>query len=222
MKITKWMITTLTVMVFAFSTSTVAFAGGSEDIEPTTEEVEPVAQVNADEPLSPDGNLTLVDDVTVTDEESKQFITAVSKDGNYFYIVIDRSDDSENVYLLNLIDEADLVALTTGESVPLTPSEPTVEEHTPEPTPEVAEPEEPTTEKPQNNMMLLLILVLGIGGIGGAYYFVFVKGKKGKKENVALAFDEDEDEYSLDDAFGEEETVNEDEDDYDPNDTEPV
>ncbi|WP_409967770.1 DUF4366 domain-containing protein [Bengtsoniella intestinalis] len=222
MKITKWMITTLAVMVFAFSTSTVAFAGGSEDIEPVSEEVELIAEVNADAALTPDGNLTLVDDITVTDESSKQFITAVSKDGNYFYIVIDRSDDSENVYLLNLIDEADLVALTTGESVPLIPSEPTVEEPTPEPTPEVTEPEEPITEETDNNSVLLLVLVLGIGGIGGAYYFVFVKGKKGKKENVALAFDEDEDEYSLDDAFGEEETVNEDEDDYDPNDTEPV
>ncbi len=221
MKRTKWIVTTLAVIMCMFSTSTVAFASGGEEPTPTAE-VEPVMEINADEPLSPDGNLTLVDDVTVADEESKQFITAVSKDGNYFYIVIDRSSDTENVYLLNLIDEADLVALTTGEPVPLTPSEPTVEEPTPEPTPEVVEPEEPTTEKPQNNTILLLILVLGIGGIGGAYYFVFVKGKKGKKENVALAFDEDEDEYSLDDAYGEEETVNEDDDEYDPNDTEPV
>lgn len=30
--------------------------------------------------------------------------------GNYFYIIIDRSGDTENVYFLNLVDEADLTA----------------------------------------------------------------------------------------------------------------
>lgn len=70
--------------------------------------------------LTPSGNMTLVDDILqdesyyVQDEKvvkDKQFITVESKNGNYFYIIIDRSGDTENVYFLNLVDEADLLAL---------------------------------------------------------------------------------------------------------------
>ena len=43
--------------------------------------------------LTPDGNLTLVDDVGLPDKTGKQFITAVTKNGNYFYIIIDRDDE---------------------------------------------------------------------------------------------------------------------------------
>ena len=43
--------------------------------------------------LTPDGNLTLVDDVGSPDKTGKQFITAVTKNGNYFYIIIDRDDE---------------------------------------------------------------------------------------------------------------------------------
>ena len=61
-------------------------------------------------PLTPDGNLELVDDVYQT-SDGKQFITVQSKNDNTFYIVIDRDKNGENVYFLNLVDEADLMAL---------------------------------------------------------------------------------------------------------------
>ena len=73
-----------------------------------------------EEALTPDGNLTLIDDILqdnsyyVSEEyivANKQFITVQSKNRNYFYLVIDRSGDTENVYFLNLVDEADLLAL---------------------------------------------------------------------------------------------------------------
>lgn len=82
--------------------------------------------------LTPSGNMTLVDDILqdesyyVQDEKvvkDKQFITVESKNGNYFYIIIDRSGDTENVYFLNLVDEADLMALMEdGESESIAPS----------------------------------------------------------------------------------------------------
>lgn len=62
--------------------------------------------------FTPKGNLTLVDNFTELPETvGKQFITLQSKNGNYFYLVIDRDGNSDNVYFMNLIDEADLLAL---------------------------------------------------------------------------------------------------------------
>lgn len=73
-------------------------------------------------PLSPKGNMTSIDDVhQITDTsdkntiEDKQFITVESKNGNVFYIIIDRSGDTDNVYFLNAVDEADLMALMEDE-----------------------------------------------------------------------------------------------------------
>ena len=62
-------------------------------------------------PLTPPGNLTLVDDAG-SESSGKQFITVVTKNGNYFYLVIDRDKDgADNVHFLNLVDESDLLSL---------------------------------------------------------------------------------------------------------------
>ena len=73
--------------------------------------------------LTPDGNLTLIDDFlqieapATEDSEQieKQFITVQSKSGNTFYLVIDRNGETENVYFMNLVDEADLLSLMEDE-----------------------------------------------------------------------------------------------------------
>ena len=69
--------------------------------------------------LTPEGNLTLVDDyhTDYSDGSGQQFITLVSKSGNTFYLVIDRNaKGQQTVHFMNLVDEADLLALMEEEA----------------------------------------------------------------------------------------------------------
>ena len=68
--------------------------------------------------LTPEGNLTLVDDyyTNYSDGSGQQFITLVSKSGNTFYLLIDRNaKGQQTVHFMNLVDEADLLALMEEE-----------------------------------------------------------------------------------------------------------
>ena len=104
----------LAALVLLGGFSVTAYAGGGEDI-PTNDsgvivETEP-------QPLTPDGNLSLIDDIEGEAAEDKQFIIVQSKNGNYFYIIVDRAAEGENtVHFLNQVDEADLMALMEGDS----------------------------------------------------------------------------------------------------------
>ena len=69
--------------------------------------------------LTPEGNLTLVDDyhTNYSDGSGQQFITMVSKSGATFYLVIDRNaKGQQTVHFMNLVDEADLLALMEEEA----------------------------------------------------------------------------------------------------------
>ena len=96
-----------------------AFEGEAAPVEqPVLEEVveENVVTVTDETSgaLTPEGNLTLVDDyhTDYSDGSGQQFITLVSKSGNTFYLVIDRNaKGQQTVHFMNLVDEADLLAL---------------------------------------------------------------------------------------------------------------
>jgi len=104
-----------------------AFAYGGEPVEEveqpvltSTTDEEDVVTVTDEETgaLTPEGNLTMVDDyhTSYSDGSGQQFITLVSKSGNTFYLVIDRNDKGENtVHFMNLVDEADLLSLMEDE-----------------------------------------------------------------------------------------------------------
>ena len=174
--------------------------------------------------LSPDGNLSLIDDIGSPTASGKQFITVESKNGNVFYLIIDRDDEGEEtVHFLNQVDEADLMALTEDGEAAETPivcsctdkcqagavntacevcmtnmSECVGEE--PEPvTPD--EPEEPAEEKKGGAGAIVAVVLLLAAGGGAAFYFLVLKPKQGKKVPSDLDdFDlEDEEEYLTED-----------------------
>ena len=178
--------------------------------------------------LTPDGNLTLVDDYDEAhaDGSGKQFITLVTKAGNTFYLIIDRDDEGEQtVHFLNLVDEADLLALMDEDTAAkYTKPEPEVQ-----PPAETQKPEDnedkPDEEKPapKANPLPALLLVLTLLGGGGFFaYTKFFKGG-GKKEQAkpdpdADYLDDDED-YGLPEDIG---TDDEDGSGFDAEDDEPV
>ena len=70
-----------------------AFAQTPEDTPDATDDSGVVMEEPQEaEPLTPEGNATLVDDFG----GNKQLITVTTKAGNYFYILIDRDDEGEN------------------------------------------------------------------------------------------------------------------------------
>ena len=115
----KFCCTLATLALLMGSLAAPAFAYGDEPA-PEPEETEPPVTVLDENsgPLTPEGNLTLVDDyhTTYSDGSGQQFITLVSKSGAYFYLVIDRAaDGDQTVHFMNLVDEADLLALMEEE-----------------------------------------------------------------------------------------------------------
>ena len=177
---------------------------------------------SGDAALTPDGNLSLIDDIGSSTRSGKQFITVETRNGNVFYLIIDRDDEGEEtVHFLNQVDEADLLTLM-GDDAPAAEvpavcnckekcaagavntncpvcknnlSECIGKEAVAEPEPE---PEQP--EKKSRGGLLVVILLLVLAGGGAFAYVKFIKPKQGVKVSA------DPDDYDFED----EEMVNED------------
>lgn len=188
-----------------------------------TEGAEPTEKPEESPALTPDGNLTLLDDIGSSIKSGKQFVTMETKGGNIFYLIIDRDDKgAETVHFLNQVDEADLMNILAdgkAEEKPIvctciekcaagsvniscpicknTMSECTGRVPVTEPSPTI--PEE-TEEKGGAGAAFIALLVILLAG-GGAVYFLVLKPKREQKipsdlDDLDL---EDEEEYLDDD-----------------------
>lgn len=179
--------------------------------------------------LTPDGNLTLVDDYDEAhaDGSGKQFITLVTKAGNTFYLIIDRDDEGEQtVHFLNLVDEADLLALMDEDTAAkYTTPEPEVQPPAETQPPEDGDgKDEPDAEKPAPKVNPLPALILVLALLGGGGFFAYTKFFKGKKKEQAKPdpdadYLDDEEDYGLPEDTGPDD---EDGGGFDAEDDEPV
>lgn len=237
-------LTLCAMLLSCFSVTAFAKADDTEQNLPVTDATMPDEMPDATEPETPterpdgepiddEGN-AYTRDLLYDKATNKQFITVQTKNGNTFYIVIDydapinEEEEQYQTYFLNMVDEADLLALMDEEAVSelktCTCSEKCVagqvnvecpicktnmsecngsvpESETPS---DGDEPEAPTEEPKEKSNAGLIIGVIAIVGIGGAayYYFKFVRGKKQKDEDLDFYDDE---------GYEEEPYINEDE-----------
>lgn len=162
--------------------------GGADPVEPT----EPPATPEPN-PFTPDGQGTMVDNAT--DGDGKEFFTIMAADESVFYLVIDRQRETENVYFLNAVTVANLMALAEPDQEPVPEPLPTTEPDTEtDPEPEVVESE---PEKSGGAGVLLAVLgVLALGG-GAGWYFKIYRPKQQQAAGPGEDYDEAE-EYADD------------------------
>lgn len=191
------------------------------DTEETTETESEEADEEAEESagaFSEAGNLSLLDDVSADKAKNLEYMTVQTKSGAVFYLVIDKSADTENVYFLNQVDELDLMAIMDDaqkqeyesslkeepQEVPETPIED-------EPTADESVDEEPQADLQTNNLALFGVIGVIAALVIGGYAFMKKKAKKdGADLDEDLEFYDDE-EYENEDEqepeFAEEEDV---------------
>ena len=186
-----------------------AFAYGGEPVEEVEQSVltaatdeEETVTVTDEETgaLTPEGNLTLVDDyhTDYSDGSGQQFITLVSKSGATFYLVIDRNaKGQQTVHFMNLVDEADLLTLMEEEDADAYTAEKEAAEQDKLKAEEEAkkaaeEAAASGTEQPKENKVtkiasgfLGVVVLIALAAGGGFYAFTKRKRKK-QAEKEAL------------------------------------
>ena len=166
------------------TTEVVAETSSEATTEENTEDTGREIAESDSSAFSTPGNAQLVDDKE--NDDTKQFLTIQTKKGNTFYMVIDRSSTSENVYMMSLVDENDLAEFLddTEDSKTEEEQKVVIPETTTETTPAVEkETEEETTQKNTGgaDIWKLCTIVLA-GGLGIGAVVVYLKYGRKKED----------------------------------------
>ena len=178
-----------------------AFEGEAAPVEQPIlpEVVEDVVTVTGETAgaLTPEGNLTLVDDyhTDYSDGSGQQFITLVSKSGNTFYLVIDRNaKGQQTVHFMNLMEEEDADAYNAEKEAAAKAEQDKLKAE--EEAKKAAE-EAATAAPPKENKVtkyagaFLGVVTLIALAAGGGFYFYRQQMQKKKAEKEALDPDAD-------------------------------
>ncbi len=159
-----------------------------KDEATNTNEVLPEDGTDKGTAFTTPGNGEVKDDIT--DDSTKEFLTVTTKNNNTFYIVIDRSATSQNVYMLSQIDENDLSEFLDKDSTAtvVTPqpdkSKVVLDETNNEDIDKEATIDPEKTASAKTNMgAMATILILALGGVAAYYYFKIYKPKKEEDED---------------------------------------
>lgn len=188
-KFKKWLAACIVSMGIVCSTGATAFAytGEGTPTEQGTEAPTPIpeqtpapqeGQTEEGTPFSVPGNGQILDDKN--NDSTKQFLTVQTKNGNTFFLVLDRSSSTENVYMLSMVDENDLAEFVS-EKKPQTETPSVVIPET-EKKPEAEKPEKKADKAENQTGALLAIGLLAAGGAGAYYYFKVAKPKKAETD----------------------------------------
>lgn len=192
---TRWLAALVCLVCLGISGHAYAGDDGADDLPTPTPTLDLLSLLSQTTPapvspistFTPDGNGTVLDNVT--DADGKEFFTIMTPNENVFFLVIDRQRDEENVYFLNAVTEADLLALTAEAGIKPTPTPDVM----PTPQPTISVITEPEKKAPSGGLIMGVLLMLAGGA--GFYYVKFVKPGKGTAAPEDEEYDyEDEEE----------------------------
>ena len=133
----------------------------------------------------------------------RQFLTFQTKSGKTMHLIIDHSQNQENVQLLTEVGEQDLLNMIEGDTKSKEEKEVRKEEHIKKEEPQ----KEKEKEKKSGVGLYIFIVLIMLVGIGAGYYFKVYK----KREENAIEDDEDydelEDDYEYDRENDEKESI---------------
>ena len=184
-------------------------------------------------------------DTATGEDGDKQFYTITTEDGNVFYLIIDGKRDGNNVYFLNGVTEADLMALAekSEDTMSAIPAEDVCTctekcaagevdtacpvckndlkgcagKEKPAETEEPAQAEQPKKDKGSaGTIIFIIIALLAAGGVG--YYVKIVRPKQQAEDDEDFEDDGYGEGFDPDEAYGETEFLSE--DDFDDRDSE--